>query len=55
MLVSQILGMKGGTDVVTISPDAAISDAVMSGEMPRAVLEAAHRRVTRMKTQWLAG
>ncbi len=27
MLVSQILGMKGGTDVVTITPDAPISDA----------------------------
>lgn len=27
MLVRQILGMKSGTDVVTIAPDAAISDA----------------------------
>ena len=28
MLVRQILGMKGGTDVVTIAPDATASDAV---------------------------
>ena len=51
MLVRQILGMKGGTDVVTIAPDAAISDAarllsekkigavvVASGEAPDGIL-----------------
>ena len=27
MLVRQILGMKGGTDVVTIAPDASVADA----------------------------
>ena len=27
MLVRQILGMKGGTDVVTISPEASVADA----------------------------
>ena len=31
----------------------AISNAVSSGELPRVVLEAAHRRVTGMKARWL--
>ena len=51
MLVRQILGMKGGTDVVTISPEASVSDAarllsekrigavvVASGDAPDGIL-----------------